>query len=111
MTQVFTSLVGDPKHANFSFKVQEMLITASKSLVLHRIIEKEGLAIADLMREEKPVPKFIRAVAKAEPSEVIILSEIPSHFVSFLKFCYSETILDKVTCDDISNLAQVCKSL
>ena len=80
--------------------------------MLHRILEKELITVADVAKESPSVPVFILKVAKAESGALIHLSNIThAHFMSFLKYCYVEIIDDKITCDDISNLANLTKEL
>jgi hypothetical protein len=112
MTQGFAGLVGDQSQSNIKFLVEGQIIHANKSLVLHRIIEKECVQFADLDKGNSSVSPFITSVAKAEPNATIPLMNIShSSFLAFLKYCYVESLDEKITCDDISSLALLTKEL
>jgi len=76
------------------FQIGSTTVPAHKSLVLHRILEKEQITIADLAKCNSNVPIFILSVAKAQASDTVRLDKVSSsdHFKKFLVYCYIETI-------------------
>lgn len=96
-----------------SFIVGSEVIPVNKSLVLHRILDKESISLSDLSKSCPLIPLFIMRVAKAFNGEIIKLDVkvTRERFLLFLKYCYIETLDERITCEDVSALADLAKQL
>ena len=96
-----------------SFIVGSEVIPVNKSLVLHRILDKESISLSDLSKSCPLIPLFIMRVAKAFNGETIKLDVkvTRERFLLFLKYCYIETLDERITCEDVSALADLAKQL
>jgi hypothetical protein len=96
-----------------SFIVGSEVIPVNKSLVLHRILDKESISLSDLSKSCPLIPLFIMRVAKALNGETIKLDVkvTRERFLLFLKYCYIETLDERITCEDVSALADLAKQL
>jgi hypothetical protein len=96
-----------------SFIVGSEVIPVNKSLVLHRILDKESISLSDLSKSCPLIPLFIMRVAKAFNGETIKLDVkvTRERFLLFLKYCYIETLDELITCEDVSALADLAKQL
>ena len=96
-----------------SFIISSEVIPVNKSLVLHRILDKESISLSDLSKSCPLIPLFILRVAKAFNGEHIKLDVkvTRDRFLLFLKYCYIETLEERITCEDVSALADLAKQL
>jgi len=96
-----------------SFVIGSEVIPVNKSLVLHRILDKESISLSDLSKSCPLIPLFILRVAKAFNGEHIKLDVkvTRDRFLLFLKYCYIETLDERITCEDVSALVDLAKQL